>query len=212
MRRKETQDAGEITRQRKSTEFQAVILAGGINSSLLYPVLIENDRLPKSLLPVCNKPLLYYQLKLLEKAGFKEVLVATEEKYKKQFVDYLTTYREKEKGEIKVELFHATQPQQPPPGEGGDGGSSNKETELIIMAEDELGTAETLRQMSSKIQSDDFLILPGDLITEISLHTLADIHRSGDVGFYNNKKNKIFNKYTCPPGNVNHVFKRTRHE
>ena len=175
MRRKETQDAGEVARQRKSTEFQAVILAGGMNSSLMYPVLMENDRLPKCLLPVCNKPLLYYQLKLLEKAGFKEVLIATEEKYKKQFVDYLTTYREKEKGEIKVELFHAIQPS-PPPSEIVE----NKEDLLI---EDELGTAEILRQMSSKIQSNDFLILPGDLITEISLHTLADIHRSGDVGF-----------------------------
>jgi translation initiation factor eIF-2B subunit gamma len=50
------------------TEFQPVILAGGYGSRL--GVLVEEGSGPKALLPVANRPLLSYQLDLLEKAGF----------------------------------------------------------------------------------------------------------------------------------------------
>jgi hypothetical protein len=49
-------------------EFQPVILAGGYGSRL--GVLVEESSVPKALLPVANRPLLSYQLDLLEKAGF----------------------------------------------------------------------------------------------------------------------------------------------
>jgi len=49
-------------------EFQPVILAGGFGSRL--GVLVEESSVPKPLLPVANRPLLSYQLDLLEKAGF----------------------------------------------------------------------------------------------------------------------------------------------
>lgn len=50
------------------SEFEPVILAGGFGSRL--GVLVEEVSTPKALLPVANRPLLSYQLDLLEKAGF----------------------------------------------------------------------------------------------------------------------------------------------
>ena len=48
------------------SEFQVVILAGGTGHRM-YPL---TDEVPKALLPVCNRPLLNYQIELLDKAGF----------------------------------------------------------------------------------------------------------------------------------------------
>jgi choline kinase len=48
-------------------EFQVVILPGGAGRRM-FP-LIEDT--PKCLLPVANRPLLSYQLELLERVGFK---------------------------------------------------------------------------------------------------------------------------------------------
>ena len=45
-----------------------MILAGGFGSRM--GVLVEEGSIPKPLLPVANRPLLSYQLDLLEKAGF----------------------------------------------------------------------------------------------------------------------------------------------
>ena len=47
-------------------EFQVVILAGG-NGNRMYPL---TEEIPKCLLPVANRPLLSYQLELLERVGF----------------------------------------------------------------------------------------------------------------------------------------------
>jgi hypothetical protein len=72
---------------KRGAEFQAVIMAGG-SGTRLYPLTGEAPRavatptsqplprvcaddLPKALLPVANRPLLSYQLRLLESAGFQ---------------------------------------------------------------------------------------------------------------------------------------------
>ena len=52
-------------------EFQAVLLAGGEGERLGRLV----DGFPKALLPVANKPLIYYSLRYLEMNGFKQVIV-----------------------------------------------------------------------------------------------------------------------------------------
>ena len=55
-----------------SAEFQAVILADHDDGSgtRLYPLL---ESTPKGLLPVAGRPLIAYQLALLERSGFTEV-------------------------------------------------------------------------------------------------------------------------------------------
>jgi len=49
-----------------STEFQVVILSGGPGSRM-YPLTTE---IAKPLLPIANRPMISYQLELLERAGF----------------------------------------------------------------------------------------------------------------------------------------------
>ena len=49
-------------------EFTAVILGGGLQSQRMYPL---SEKLPKALLPIANRPLIAYQLRLLQRHGFK---------------------------------------------------------------------------------------------------------------------------------------------
>lgn len=53
-------------------EFQVVLLAAG-KGSRMYP--LANDDYPKHLLPIANRPMIYYQLEMLAKTGFQEVIV-----------------------------------------------------------------------------------------------------------------------------------------
>lgn len=52
-------------------EFQAVIMAAG-RGSRMYPL---TENFPKSILPVCNLPLIWYPLNLLEKSGFEGIKI-----------------------------------------------------------------------------------------------------------------------------------------
>ena len=58
-------------------EFQAIILTQG-GDNVLYPLCEE---IPKSLIPIANRPLLLYQLRLLEKAGFEDIILVVSEQY-----------------------------------------------------------------------------------------------------------------------------------
>uniref|UniRef100_A0A8C0R2N4 Translation initiation factor eIF2B subunit gamma n=1 Tax=Canis lupus dingo TaxID=286419 RepID=A0A8C0R2N4_CANLU len=54
-------------------EFQAVVMAVGGGSRMTD----LTSSIPKPLLPVGNKPLIWYPLNLLERVGFEEVIVIT---------------------------------------------------------------------------------------------------------------------------------------
>ena len=56
------------------SEPQAVILAGG-GGSRLYP--LNSQGMPKVLMPVANRPLLTFPLRMLEEGGIKDVLVVS---------------------------------------------------------------------------------------------------------------------------------------
>lgn len=127
-------------------EFQAIILAGG-KGIRLYPL---TEDTPKALLPVNNKPLLWYQLNLLEASGFAQVLVVTVADMLPQIQDYVS--REYD-GKIHVELCEV---------------------------EDNMETADALRSIADKIKT-DFIVLAGDLATDVVVHHVADVHRINDA-------------------------------
>ncbi|KAM6199396.1 translation initiation factor eIF2B subunit gamma isoform 2-T2 [Sarcoramphus papa] len=60
-------------------EFQAVVMAAGGGSRMMD----LTSSIPKPLLPVGNRPLLWYPLNLLERAGFEEVIVITRKEIQK---------------------------------------------------------------------------------------------------------------------------------
>lgn len=135
--------------ERRVLEYQAIILAGS-DPALLYPLL--QDRQCLALLPVANKPLLYYQLRTLEKAGFAECIVAVEESFRKPINDYLA----KSQFKIKVELFFPK------------------------LVDEQWDTGTVLKQMSSMIIT-DFIVISGDLVSEASIHDIVDVHRTRDA-------------------------------
>jgi len=136
-------------------EFQAVILACDIDGSdAFFSSLVDVTEQPRALLPVCNRPLLYHQLRLLERAGFADVIVVCEERHKKPLADFVY------KGALKIDFVALA----PAPG---------ADSEAV-------GTAEALVQLKSRLKS-DFFVLAGDLVTEASLHELADTFRTKDA-------------------------------
>ena len=111
-----------------------------------------------SLLPVANKPLLSYQLNLLEKAKFSSVIVVTFKMFEGKIRRYIdSNFVNGLQSEMKMNV------------------------DLITLEEEKIdGTLDVLRQIKHKIFT-DFILISGDLITEASIHHLADVHRMRDA-------------------------------
>lgn len=127
-------------------EFQAIILAGG-SGIRLYPLTEET---PKALLLADEKPLLWYQLRLLESAGFSDALVATTGEMLPKIRDFVSRAYD---GKLHVEVCEV------------EAGSE---------------TADALRSLADKIKK-DFIVLAGDLVTDVVVHNVADFHRLNDA-------------------------------
>src|SRR5258708_6766607 len=59
-------------------EYDAVILCGS-SGSTLYP--LTSESIPKCLLPIANRPLIIYQLELLQTANFTRAIIVTRNTY-----------------------------------------------------------------------------------------------------------------------------------
>lgn len=106
--------------------------------------------IPKALLPVANNPMVSYPIKMLQKAGFGEAIVVVQEQD-------LTKIQKSLAEVCEMRLDFVTIPQ----GE-------------------DWGTADTLRHIKDKIRTNDFLVVSCDLISDIKLHHVADLHRTYD--------------------------------
>lgn len=79
---------------------KGVILAGGMATRLRPLTLVTN----KHLLPIYNKPMIYYPLETLVKAGIKEILISTSPDHAGHFTTLL-----KSGDEFGVRLYYAVQ-------------------------------------------------------------------------------------------------------
>ncbi|KAK3091820.1 hypothetical protein FSP39_022900 [Pinctada imbricata] len=130
-------------------EFQPIVMAGGPGSRLSDLTV----KCPKALLPIGNKPMVWYTINMLEKAGFEEAIVVVQEEHceeiKNQLMDICA---------VKIRL------------------------DFFSLDDDEAGTADVLRILGEKDKiKRDILILSCDLITDVSLHNVANIHRTYDA-------------------------------
>jgi len=79
---------------------QGLILAGGLATRLRPLTFVTN----KHLLPVYNKPMIYYPVEAMQKAGVKEVLLTTSGEHVAQFANLL-----KSGDEFGMRLYYAVQ-------------------------------------------------------------------------------------------------------
>nr|XP_006818161.1 PREDICTED: translation initiation factor eIF-2B subunit gamma-like [Saccoglossus kowalevskii] len=126
-------------------EFQAVILAAGRGSRMLD----LTSSTPKALLPIGNKPLIWYPVNLLERAGFEDAILIC--------LESACT-------DIKNALAYNTK--------------LNLDI-VSIPTDEDWGTADSLRYIKDKIKT-DIIVLSCDLVTNVSLHHIADVHRTYD--------------------------------
>lgn len=137
------------------SEFQAIILSGVEEAIELYPL---TNGIPQPLLPVANIPMIEYQLEYLRKAKFSAVFLVVPEELQTHMKSYLNSYAQKQASseeniiDIKLRLF------------------DSKCVESTI---------DMLRSIREEI-SGDVIVLRGDVITDASLHNLADMHRIND--------------------------------
>ncbi|TRY75345.1 hypothetical protein TCAL_04586 [Tigriopus californicus] len=103
----------------------------------------------KCLLPVGNLPLLWYPLNMLQRNGFQEVIVVVSEACKSEVNGLAKRY-----------------------------GLDMKLDVVALSAQEDPGTAEALRLVHDRISSPRVIVLSGDLITDLKLHHLTDLHRA----------------------------------
>ncbi|KAG4302483.1 hypothetical protein PCK1_001319, partial [Pneumocystis canis] len=98
-------------------DFQAIILSGFGNGfasvffilkiplfnsrNRLYP-LTEANNLPKALLPISNKPMIWYVLKWCEEAGFSSIMVVCQIEVESRLSSYLKNVYD---GHIKIQIY-----------------------------------------------------------------------------------------------------------
>eukprot|EP01027_Heterolobosea_sp_BB2_P020757 GEZU01029646.1.p1 GENE.GEZU01029646.1~~GEZU01029646.1.p1 ORF type:complete len:463 (+),score=81.03 GEZU01029646.1:51-1391(+) len=129
--------------QANRLEFQAVVLAGG-EGLRLSPL---TDGMSKALVPIANRPMIYYSLSMLEAAGFKEVIVVTVRSAAAKIGQYV---REHYKGAIEV---------------------------VIEVVDEQTNSADAIRHIRDRIKT-DFMVVSCDLVADVPVSHLADIHRS----------------------------------
>src|SRR2546422_9553912 len=79
---------------------KGIILAGGLATRLRPLTLVTN----KHLLPIYNKPMIYYPLEAMQRAGIKEVLITTSSDHAGDFANLL-----KGGEEFGLRLYYAVQ-------------------------------------------------------------------------------------------------------
>ncbi|XVE59871.1 hypothetical protein DITRI_Ditri05aG0082000 [Diplodiscus trichospermus] len=130
-------------------DFQVVVLAGG-NSKNLTPLV--SKEVPKPLLPIANRPVLYYVLHQLEQSNLKDLIVVVEGEDAALLVGswIFGTF---------VDRLHV---------------------EIAAVPED-IGTAGAIRAISHHLTAKDILVVSGDLVSDVPPGAVAATHRRHDA-------------------------------
>ncbi|PSN35021.1 Translation initiation factor eIF-2B subunit gamma [Blattella germanica] len=129
-------------------ELQAIVLAAGRGTRMTELTAGK----PKCLLPIGNKPMVWYPLQLLECAGIRDAIVVVVEQVKIEVQNAL------ERTGLKIRL------------------------EFVgIPGVEDWGTADTLRHLSDKIKT-DVLVVSCDLVTDMKLFPVFDVFRKHSAG------------------------------
>lgn len=105
----------------------------------------------KSLLPITNRPMVWFQLDLVAQAGFREVYLIISSEYATQYTNFIDmVYKKNSKYSLKVH----------------------------IIAQTAVGTADALRLAAPRINSSrDLILISGDVVSDMPLSLLAIQHR-----------------------------------
>ncbi|XP_022756142.1 translation initiation factor eIF-2B subunit gamma-like [Durio zibethinus] len=130
-------------------DFQVVVLAGDTSKNLAPLV---SKELPKPLLPVANRPVLYYVLHQLEQSNLKDLIVVVEGKETAVLVgDWIFgTF---------VDRLHVE----------------------IAAVPEVIGTAGAIRAISHHLTAKDILVVSGDLVSDVPPGAVAATHRRHDA-------------------------------
>ncbi|KAK7206371.1 nucleotide-diphospho-sugar transferase [Myxozyma melibiosi] len=129
-------------------EFQAIILCGP--GTELAPLV--SPYMTKALLPIANRPMLYYSLEWCHRAGISSAIVVSSSAAEQAISQYIKLeYNSTQKAGMKIEVV---------PVDG--------ETAFII------------RSLKDKIKH-DFILLPCDFVTDLPPQTVVDMHRNQPV-------------------------------
>jgi len=125
--------------------------------------------MPRGLLPLGNRPLIFYTLLALERSGFDQALIVTSKKWAYRVSSY-------------VDELYVLDPLVQSYRDSVDHRTERTSSFSVVThtVEDQVGTAEALRQASSKLDG-DVLVLNDDLVTtDLQLYKIADVHRATD--------------------------------
>lgn len=137
-------------------EFQAIVLAGGKGSRMNG----MTKHTPKCLLPIGNKPMIWYPVRFLEKSGFSEIIIVT-----------LNSFAERVEEKLNNCGIHAKLTV-----------IGFKDEYLENINNEDFGTASCLSLIRDKIKT-DCIIVSCDLITNVNLQEMANLYRINDASF-----------------------------
>lgn len=127
-----------------------MVLAGGKGSRMNE---LSRGKTPKCLLPIGNKPMLWFPLKMLEDHGFAEAVVIVLEPHKSSVLKALS-----DAGGLKIKI------------------------DIVEIPDADWGTADALRHKEVKDKlTRDVLVVSCDVITNFPLQQLADAFRIEDA-------------------------------
>ncbi|CDI74873.1 eukaryotic initiation factor-2B gamma subunit, putative [Eimeria praecox] len=170
--------------QRKNPfpEFQVVVLAGGSGSrlsSLLDSSASAGTASCKALLPVANRPMIWYCLRNLQEATFGDVIVVTQAQQQAELSAYLQQEFRSSFRRLEVVGLKCTRRGEEEDTEDAlHGGNRRRSVDVSDDPDHRVcGTAEALQQIRHLITT-DFIVLSCDLIGYVDFFALANRHRT----------------------------------